>query len=85
MIRKAAKYFGIGFLVGVAVPFLTAVFAVMINFDVGVQIATVLEPFGSLLADRVDDSLITIANGFLYGTVACLASLLHSAVRPSRI
>ena len=81
---KAARSFGIGFLVGMAVPFLTAVFAMMINFDLGVRIGTVLQPFVSDLVDKIDDGLITLVNGLLYGTVACLISLLHSVWRSRR-
>jgi hypothetical protein len=84
MVSKAARDFGIGFLVGVAVSFLTAVFAVMINFDIGVRIGAVLSPLSSLLVDRVGDGLISLANGLLYGVIACLASLSHSAWRSDR-
>jgi hypothetical protein len=84
MISKAAKYFGIGFLIGIAAPSLIAVFAVLINFDAGLRLASVFVPFGSFLADKFDDGFVTITNGLLYGTIACLATLLHAAWRPRR-
>ena len=65
------------FWIGMLVPVLVSVVSMMVSFDLGMKLATILAP-PTLLADRWPDVAIPLANGLLYGFLALALTSLMS-------
>jgi hypothetical protein len=66
--------------IGAAVPFLLSIFSMLVSFDTGASVATILAP-ATLMADRWPDAIIPMVNGMLYGCIACAITLLPALRR----
>lgn len=73
--RRTIRIFVVAFVIGAAVPFLLAIFSMLVSFDTGASVATILAP-AILMADRWPDAIIPMANGLLYACIASAITLL---------
>ena len=73
--RQVTRVVLAAFLIGAAAPFLISIFAILVSFNTGLRVATIFAP-AMVMADKWPDPLIPLANGFLYGCLACAVMFL---------